>query len=62
MNKAFLVIAIPAFITSFCWLAFGWGWRVAVSVTSVELVIAIAGVVYLLRRENARARGSQENR
>ena len=33
MNRAFYIIAIPAFITSFCWLTFGWGWRFAAMVT-----------------------------
>jgi membrane protein implicated in regulation of membrane protease activity len=52
MNRAFLVVGIPAVITSFCWLAFGWGWRIAVTVTAGEM-IAIAGfVIYTLRRQN----------
>jgi membrane protein implicated in regulation of membrane protease activity len=62
MNKAFLIIAIPAFATSFGWLAFGWGWRVAVVGSAIELAIAAAGVAYLLRRQNARSRGSEASR
>ena len=62
MNKAFLIIAIPAFITSFCWLAFAWGWRVAAVVSAAELIIAAAGVLYLLRRQHARTGGTQASR
>jgi CHASE2 domain-containing sensor protein len=54
MNKAFLIIAIPAFGTSFGWLAFAWGWQVAVMGCALELILAGAGVLYLLRRQNAR--------
>ena len=62
MNRAFYIIAIPAFITSFCWLTFGWGWRLASIVTGVELVIAIAAVIYLLRRESAQKKGAEAGR
>lgn len=62
MNRAFYIIAIPAFITSFCWLAFGWGWRFASIVTGIELVIAIAAVIYLLRRESAQKKGAEAGR
>jgi hypothetical protein len=54
MNRAFLLVFIPAFITSFIWLAFGWGWRFAAVVTGVELAVAIAAVLYLLRRQSPR--------
>jgi membrane protein implicated in regulation of membrane protease activity len=57
MNRAFLLIGIPAIITSFLWLAFGWGWRLAAVVTGVELVVAILAVIYLLRRQSARPDG-----
>jgi membrane protein implicated in regulation of membrane protease activity len=59
MNRAFYIIGIPAVITSFLWLAFGWGWRVAAVVTGAELVVAILGVVYLLRRQSARQGGPE---
>jgi membrane protein implicated in regulation of membrane protease activity len=62
MNRAFYIIGIPAVITSFLWLAFGWGWRVAAVVTGAELVVAILGVIYLLRRQSARQGGSQAGR
>lgn len=56
MNRAFLIIAIPAFIVSFTWLAFGYGWKVALVVVLLELAAAIGGVMYL-RRRNSRAAG-----
>lgn len=59
MNRAYLIVGIPAFITSFCWLAFGWGWRRAVVVTSIELVVALAAVIYLLRRQGTRPGGPE---
>jgi membrane protein implicated in regulation of membrane protease activity len=52
MNRAFLVVGIPAVITSFCWLAFGWGWRVAMTVTAAEIIAITAFVIYVLRRQN----------
>jgi membrane protein implicated in regulation of membrane protease activity len=54
MNRSFLIVGIPAVLTSFGWLAFGWGWRVAVTVTSAELLIISAFVVYIVRRQNQR--------
>lgn len=62
MNRAFLIIGIPAFVTSFCWLAFGWGWRVAAIVTGIELAAVVAGVIYLARRQDARARSTEASR
>jgi len=53
MNRAFLIVGIPAIATSFCWLAFGWGWRRAMIVTGIELAAIVAAVIYLLRRQNA---------
>ena len=50
MNRAFLIIAIPAFIVSFVWLWVGYGLAVAVPVILAELAAAIAGIVYLRRR------------
>jgi hypothetical protein len=55
MNRAFLIVGIPAVITSFCWLAFGWGWRVAIAVTGAEIVAITAVVVSILRRPKQRA-------
>lgn len=50
MNRAFLIIAIPAFIVSFVWLYVGYGLAVAVPVIVGELAAAIGGVIYLRRR------------
>ncbi|MFY9531789.1 MAG: hypothetical protein WBC04_19170 [Candidatus Acidiferrales bacterium] len=55
MNRAFLIIGIPAFVASFYWFAFGWGLRVAIIITAVELAVVSAGVIYLLRRTNSTA-------
>ena len=55
MNRAYLVVGIPAVVTSFCWLAFGWGWRLAVAVTASEIVAITAFVIYVLRRQSQRA-------
>jgi membrane protein implicated in regulation of membrane protease activity len=62
MNRAFFIIGIPAIVTSFLWLAFGWGWRLAATVTGVELVVAILAVIYLLRRQRARPDGPEAGR
>ena len=53
MNRAFLIVGIPGVVTSFCWLAFGWGWRVAIGVTAAEIVVITAFVIYILRRQRA---------
>jgi len=57
MNRAFLIVGIPAFITSFIWLVFGWGWRVAIAVTGAELLFVAAGLLYLLRRQRMPSAG-----
>jgi hypothetical protein len=62
MNRAFYIIAIPAFITSFCWLTFGWGWRFAAMVTGAELIVAVGAVVFLMRRQNAQKDSPVEGR
>jgi membrane protein implicated in regulation of membrane protease activity len=59
MNKAFYIIAIPAFIVSFCWLYYGWGLGIAAVVIIVELVAAIGGMVYLRRKGNQRRANEQ---
>ncbi|MGH9732262.1 MAG: hypothetical protein ACRD4A_11210 [Candidatus Acidiferrales bacterium] len=55
MNRAFLIIAIPAFIVSFVWLYVGYGLTVAVPVIVGELAAAIGGVIYLRRRASQTA-------
>jgi hypothetical protein len=62
MNKAFLVVFIPAIITSFLWLAFGWGWRLAATVTGAEVAVGIAAVIYLLKRQSGRRGGPEGSR
>jgi membrane protein implicated in regulation of membrane protease activity len=62
MNRALLIVGIPAVVTSFLWLAFGWGWRLAAAVTGAELVVILAGVIYLQRRESARRGGPEASR
>jgi membrane protein implicated in regulation of membrane protease activity len=62
MNRAFFIIGIPAVITSFLWLALGWGWRLAAAVTGVELAVAVVAVIYLLRRQSARPDGPEAGR
>ena len=52
MNRALLIIAIPAFLVSIFWLTIGWGWRTALVVGCLELAVATAAVVYLNRRNN----------
>jgi hypothetical protein len=56
MNVAFYIIAIPAFITSFLYLSLGWGFRVSIPVTAVELIAAIGGLIYMRRRKAAAGR------
>lgn len=57
MNRAFYIIAAPAFIVSFLWMYYAWGWKVAVPVIGVELGAAIGGVIYLRRRAPSRSSG-----
>ena len=56
MNIAFYIIAIPAFITSFLYLSLGWGFRVSVPVTILEMAAAIGGLIYMRRRKAAAGR------
>jgi hypothetical protein len=50
MNRAFLVIGIPAFLTSVFWFLLAYGWRTAVPLTILELAVVIGGVIYVRRR------------
>lgn len=59
MNKAFYIIAAPAFIVSFCWLYYGWGLGIAMTVILLELMAAVAGVIYL-RRKTSEKQGSEQ--
>lgn len=50
MNKAFLIILIPAVVVSLAWLTAGWGLRVSVPVGIVVLLIAFVSIIVFLRR------------
>jgi len=52
MNRAFLIIAIPAFLVSIFWLTLGWGWHTAVIGGCLEIAIGAGVVVYAMRRPN----------
>ena len=56
MNRAFLVIGIPAFTTSVMWFLFAYGWRMAIPLTILELAVIIGGVIYVRRRYSAAPR------
>ncbi|HXN19430.1 MAG TPA: hypothetical protein VN875_13925 [Candidatus Binatus sp.] len=51
MNRALLLIAIPAFLVSIFWLTIGWGWRTALVVGCLELAIVAGAVNYFSRRK-----------
>lgn len=51
MNRAFYIIAAPAFIVSFLWMYYAWGLKVAIPVVGGELAAAIWGVIHLRRKE-----------
>ena len=53
MNRAFLIIAIPAFLVSLFWLTLGWGWHTAVIGGCLEIAVGVGVVVYAARRPNA---------
>ncbi len=58
MNRAFIIIGIPAFITSFLYLTFGWGLKISVPVTAAEIVLAIGWYAYLSRGDKTRQANS----
>jgi len=51
MNKAFLVIWIPAFATAFYWLYEGYNLRAAILGTIAMIAVAVGVIFYLRRRE-----------
>jgi hypothetical protein len=53
MNRAFLIIAIPAFLVSIFWLTLGWGWHAAVIGGCLEIAIGVGVVVCAARRSSA---------
>jgi nitrate reductase gamma subunit len=54
MNRAFLVIWIPAFATTFYWLYEGYNLRAAILGTVAMVAVAV-GVIFLLRRREKQA-------
>ena len=59
MNKAFLIILIPAVLVSLAWITAGWGLRVSVPVGIAVLLAALASTIVFLRR---RRRSSETSR
>ena len=53
MNRAILIVAVPAFLVSIFWLTLGWGWHTAVIGGCVELAIGVGIVIYVTRRTSA---------
>jgi hypothetical protein len=51
MNKGLLIIAVPALLVSAFWLTMGWGWRIAVAGSCLELAIFAAIWIYALKHE-----------
>jgi hypothetical protein len=60
MNKAFLVIWIPAFATCFYWLYEGYSLRAAIFGTIAMIAVAAGLIFYLRQREKAAAPGAQK--
>ena len=53
LNRAFYIIVVPAIVTTFGWVTFGWGWRLAAAISGAEIVLVVATVIFLARRQNA---------
>jgi hypothetical protein len=53
VNRAFYIIVVPAIVTTFGWVTFGWGWRLAAAISGAEIVLVVATVIFLARRQNA---------
>lgn len=59
MNRSFLIVGIPAVLTSFGWLWFVWSLKLAASITALEVAAIVAVVVYVLRRQAEKDRTKQ---
>jgi membrane protein YdbS with pleckstrin-like domain len=59
MNKAFLIILIPAVVVSLAWLTAGWGLRVSVPVGVVVLLIAFVSTIVFLKRRKRNPEASR---
>jgi hypothetical protein len=53
LNRAFYIIVVPAIVTTFGWVTFGWGWRLGAAISGAEIVLVVATVVFLARWKNA---------
>ena len=54
MNRAFLIILVPFILVTIFWLTLGWGWHIAVVGGCLEIVITVAVVILISRRQAAR--------
>ncbi|MGA7623101.1 MAG: hypothetical protein WCA38_03015 [Candidatus Acidiferrales bacterium] len=53
MNKALLIIAVPAIVISVFWLTLGWGWHTAAIGGCLEIAVVAALTIYTMRRNSA---------
>jgi len=56
MNRAFLIIGIPAVAVSFYWLYMGYSLRAAIVGSIAEVVLATALVLFLRRKQRQSSR------
>lgn len=59
MNRAFLIILIPAVIVSLAWITAGWGLRVSVPVGIAVLLIALVSTIVFLKRRRRNPEASR---
>jgi hypothetical protein len=60
MNKAYLIILVPAVIVSLAWLTVGWGTRVSLPVGVVMLVVIFGTIFAVLRRKAGKPQAGRE--
>lgn len=62
MNRAFLIILVPFIVVTVFWLTLGWGWHTAVVGGCLEIAATVAVVIFISRRQAARANtGSRDS-
>ncbi len=59
MNKAFLIILIPAVAVSLAWTTAGWGLRVSVPLGIGVLIIAFVSTIVFVRRRRRNPEASR---
>lgn len=59
MNKAFLIILVPAMIVALAWITVGWGLRASVPVGFAFLIAGLAVAAILLRRRRRNPEASR---